>query len=175
MHMFSLGSLKVSLSVRMSTSCLLGFVLCSTNVKAQEPNTLISVHLIGLNHKGTPIKSTYDKKYNTYQLINEETREVKSIYQNGVAKLIYLQPGRYCFKSYSFSASQRIGIINPLCFDVLGHGFSNVGTWIIGGKVSRSGWYAKLVDMKDNYAELESILDIEISTPVTVYKPKNNE
>lgn len=142
-------------------------------VKAEEPNTLISIHKVELNNKNKPIKRTYSKKYSNYQLINENTRKIRSITQNGEAKFIYLEPGRYCFKSFNISFSQMVDILNPLCFVVSENLLSNAGTWVVGTRVSSDGWYALLVDMKENYSELESILKVEGSIPAVVYKPED--
>jgi len=83
-----------------------------------------------------------------------------------------LEAGRYCFKSFNISFSQRVNILNPLCFIVSENVLSNAGTWVVGTRVSSDGWYALLVDMKENYSELESILKVEGSVPAVVYKPE---
>ncbi|WP_041421554.1 hypothetical protein [Shewanella sediminis] len=139
---------------------------------AKEPNTLISIHKVELNNKNKPIKKTYFKRFSSYQLINEETQQVRSIHQNNEAKAIYLEPGRYCFRSFNISTSQKVKILNPLCFQVSDNAISNAGTWVIGSRVSGTNWYALLVDIKDNYSELESILGVENSIPAIVYKPQ---
>ncbi len=149
---------------------LLFLFLCNTAL-AKEPNTLISVHKVELNNKNKPIKRTYVNGYSTYQLVNEETKKVKSIDQNGKAMALYLEPGRYCFKSFNISASQKVKILNPLCFTISDNVISNVGTWVIGSRVSGSNWYALLIDMKDNYSELETILEVDNSIPAVVHKP----
>jgi hypothetical protein len=141
-------------------------------VNAKEPNLLISIHKVELNNKNKPIKRTYSKKYSEYQLINENTRKIKSFKQNRKARAIYLDPGRYCFKSFNISSSQRVNILNPLCFIVSENVLSNAGTWVVGARVSNDGWYALLVEMKDNYSELESILKVEGSVPAVFYKPE---
>lgn len=142
---------------------------------ANEPNTLISVHKVKLNNKNKPIKNTYFKRNSTYQLINEKTKKIKLVDQNGKAKALYLKPGRYCFKSFYINTVQRVNILNPLCFLVSENVVSNAGTWVIGSKESGSSWYALLIDIKDNYSELESILEVDNSIPATLYKPAIKE
>ncbi|MFC3203235.1 hypothetical protein ACFOEW_15595 [Alteromonas oceani] len=157
--------------MRRSLFFVLLLIVCTTTW-ANEPNTLISIHKVELNNKNKPIKKTYFKKYSTYQLINERTQKIKSIHQNGKAKAVYLEPGRYCFKSFNISGSQRINILNPLCFEVSGNVITNAGTWVIGSRISGSNWYSLLIDMKENYSELESILEVGNSVPAVVFKPQ---
>ena len=103
--------------MRWNLLCCFFFIISNTTW-AVEPNTLIAIHKVELNNKNKPIKSTYVKRYSRYQLINEKTQKIKSIYQNTTAKAIYLEPGRYCFKSFNITQTQRVSILNPLCFKV---------------------------------------------------------
>lgn len=149
-------------------------LLVSTAALANEPNSLISVHKVELNNQNSPIEHTYAKRFNTYQLINEKTQVTKSIHQNGVAKAIYLEPGDYCLKSFSLYESHKANILNPHCFKVLDNVISNAGTFVIGTRVGNdkgsASRFALLVDMKDNYSELESLLAITNSMPAVIYK-----
>lgn len=139
----------------------------------ETANTLISVHTVELNNKGKPVKRTF-KNWSTYQLINVKTQRTTLITQKGQAKAIYLEPGEYCLKSLKRS-NLNINIQNSACFNVMSNVISNTGTWIIGYRAysnTRSYLfheYAALVDRKENYSDLESILEIKNSVPVTAY------
>jgi hypothetical protein len=143
--------------------CFLLFIVCSSAL-ANTPNTLISIHAVELNNKDKPVQRTYIERA-TYRLINEKTHKITLITQKSKAKAIYLEPGQYCFKSL-----ERINIRNPACFNVLDNAISNAGTWLIGYRSfsdnDRTHRYALLVDHKDNYSELESILEVKNSVPV---------
>lgn len=146
----------------------------STETRANEPNTLISVHKVELNNKNMPIKSSYSELWIHYRLENEETQAVTLIIQDRKAKAVYLEPGSYCFSTnYYYSAIIRIQ--NPLCFQVQDVGVTNAGTWVIGMRFSPR-WpkkpYARLVDMKENYSELESILEVSASKPAIMTMPR---
>jgi len=147
------------------------FAMSIFDVKSVEINTLISVHEVGLNNNGKPIKRTYDKKNITYRLINDKTSTIKTIHQWGKAKALNLEPGSYCFRSWRFSDSQWAKIINPICFVVKAKGIVNAGTWVIGVKASNQEWYAKIVDIKENYKEVETILKIGSSIPTVMHMP----
>lgn len=152
-----------------TTWFLLFLVICPT-AQAEEPNTLIAIHRVELNNKNKPIKRTYFKRNSIVQVVNEQTQKIKSINQQGKAKALYLEPGRYCFKSFNVSGSQKVKILNPYCFDISGEAVTNLGTWVIGSNVSGSNWYALMIDIKQNHSEIESILGIKGSVPATIYK-----
>lgn len=149
-------------------SCLL-FIAC-TPALATTPNTLISVHKVELNNKDKPVQRTYREKA-TYRLINEKTHEITLVSQQSKAKAIYLEPGQYCFKSLD-SGNSHINLRTPVCFKVLDNTITNAGTWVIGyrsfadNKLPIIHQYALLVDHKDNYTEIESILEEKNSVPI---------
>lgn len=146
----------------------------STETRANEPNTLISVHKVELNNKNMPIKSSYSELWIHYRLENEETQAVTLIIQNRKAKAVYLEPGSYCFYSINKFEVEIIRIENPLCFQVQDVGVTNTGTWVIGWRSPPwpASIYARLVDMKENYSELESILEVSASKPAIMTMPR---
>jgi hypothetical protein len=149
--------------------CFLLFIVCSSAL-ANTPNTLISIHAVELNNKDKPVQRTYIERA-TYRLINENTHKITLITQKSKAKAIYLEPGQYCFKSLE-RLNSNINIRNPACFNVLDNAISNAGTWLIGYRSFSDNeqpsfhQYALLLDHKDNYSELESILEVKNSVPV---------
>ena len=153
--------------------------LASTAVWAESPrnrpNTLISVHLVELSNKNTPIKRTYREIRTTYRLYREDTNETRKIRQGKRASLIFLEPGTYCFHSTNYAQLEHIRVQNPLCFTVVDEGITNAGTWILGLRIGRPHIYARLVDMKENYSELESIKSVSGTTPAIYTLPKENQ
>ncbi|WP_019029851.1 hypothetical protein [Colwellia piezophila] len=163
--------------MRWNSLCFVSLFVGATAF-AEIPNTLISIQSVELNNKDKPIMRTYQERWNVYQIINEKTQKIKSINQNGKAKAIYLEPGSYCLKSFNLSDSDKVNILNPHCFKVVVNVISNTGTFVIGTRVGNdkgsASRFALLVDMKDNYSELESILAVTNSVPAVIYKSEAN-
>jgi hypothetical protein len=107
-------------------------------------------------------------------LYNEDTGKTRKINQGGKAKLVYLEPGSYCFYSTDYAQLEYIKVLNPLCFNVADEGITNVGTWVLGLRLG-GGFYCRLLDMKENFSELESIMSVSDSTPAIINFPKNNK
>ncbi|MFB2640879.1 hypothetical protein ACE02D_01085 [Shewanella bicestrii] len=147
------------------------FVFFVFDVYAQQLNTLIAVNAVSLDNKGNPIVKEYRFNRLTYRLINEDTNKTVTIRQYGRAKSLYLEPGSYCFNAWMFSTSQPVNVVNPLCFIVPQNGVVNAGTWVMGVRASNSQWYSKLLDMKENYKEVEALLDMPNSIPAKFKAP----
>lgn len=142
-----------------------------TLADVSEPNTLISVHITEVNNKNKPVKRTYRDTYTDYRLVNYETGKKKAISQNRKAELLYLQPGTYCLYSTGYANFHILKIPNSVCFRIEDEGITNVGTWVIGIRASPPHMYALLIDMKENYEELESYVGVTDSTPAVMSLP----
>ncbi len=149
-------------------------IFFSVEVRANKPNTIISVMAVTLNNKNKPVDAPHYRNFHTYKLINDETKEKKVVIQGKKAKFIYLAPGRYCFWSSTYGNKTELKILNPICFIVKKEGVTNTGTWVIGHRISSRTMYHLLVDIKDNYLELESIFNVTNSIPPDLYKKKSS-
>ena len=138
---------------------------------ANEPNTLISVHVAEINNKNKPVQRTYSDSWSTFRLINEETGKKTSVTQRRKAKFLYLEPGTHCIYSTDFANFEILRIPNSVCFRVEEKGITNAGTWVIGIRASPPYMYALIIDMKENYDELEAFLEVFGSTPAVMTLP----
>ena len=138
---------------------------------ANEPNTLISVHITALSIDHRPVPGALKRSNIEYRLYNEETKETFRVEQFRKAKFIYLEPGVWCLHSTKHGKYNVVRVTNSGCFRVAEGVVNNAGTWIIGLSAHRGPSNSLLVEMRENHLELEEVLGVTGSKPTELSLP----